>query len=334
MENENKTSNGLSIIALVIAIFGVMAPCMGLGFLPSLIALVLSIVAMSRSKQKRGLAIAGLVCSIVGLMLYLGAAAALLDDSSDDNSGSSTTVSNTEIVSNQGEAEIESESETEPQNPIYDQEIVFRDIPWGTSCTEVENIWGSMVNVAGDGYKTFSSDDIILGDYQGIDFEYDDINIISTPYNGEVEVAGYTTSSVNFYFAYIPVDGVLTREEQDSALYGARYEFEAKNLEEMSKDLIQKLTSVYGEPIKTTEKTDLYDIKYTYTYWYGANDTVLVLKAQDTTNDTTDIFEDEIYISYVWLKGDEMLQEASDISKQEALDKEAEAYGNDSTGGL
>jgi len=29
-----------------------------------------------------------------------------------------------------------------------------------------------------------------------------------------------------------------------------------------------------------------------------------------------------------------MLQEASDILKQEAIDKEASVYGNDSTGGL
>ena len=74
--------------------------------------------------------------------------------------------------------------------------------------------------------------------------------------------------------------------------------------------------------------------KYNYTYWYGQNDTMLVLKSVNTENDTTDLYEDEIYISYVWLKGDELLLQASDTLKQEAINKEKEIYGNNSTNGL
>jgi len=328
MENENKTS-GMGVIALVVSIVGLLLSCSGLGILPCIIALALAVVAMSKSQERRGVAIAGLVCSIIGIVFGL-LLAIPNGDSTDESSVDDTEVVNTEIVSNQDVAE----DETEPENPMYDQEILFRDIPWGTSCTEVEKIWGDLLNLAGDGYKTYSSDDIIIGDYEGIDFEYDDINIVSSDYYGEVEVAGYMTTGIRFYFAYVPVDGVLTREEKDSALYGARYEFEAQNLEEMSKDLIEKLTSVYGEPAKTTERTDFRNYKYTYTYWYGANDTVLALKTKDVSNTDADVSDNEIYISYVWLKGDEMLQEASDLSKQEAINKEAEAYGNDSTGGL
>lgn len=52
------------------------------------------------------------------------------------------------------------------------------------------------------------------------------------------------------------------------------------------------------------------------------NDSILVLRSQDTSNDTTDLFSDEITISYAWMKGDELLQNASDCLKQEALKKE------------
>lgn len=330
MDNENKNRSKLGVIALVVAIVGLLASLSGLGIVLSLVALVLSIIAKNKVETQKGAAIAGLTCSIIGIVFGLILSGATAGDESNNSSNDKVTEINTEANVDDPETELE----TEPEIPMYDQEIVFRDIPWGTSCTEVEKSWGYMVNVAGEGYKTFSSDDIIIGDYEGIDFEYDDINIISTVLNGEVEVAGYTTSNVKFYFVYVPVDGVLTREEEDSALYGARYEFVAKNLEEMSKDLVRKLTSVYGEPTKVTERKDFRDFEYTYTYWYGANDTVLALKTIDTESDTTGLYEDEIYISYVWLKGDEMLQEASDLSKQEALEKEAEAYGNDSTGGL
>lgn len=83
---------------------------------------------------------------------------------------------------------------------------------------------------------------------------------------------------VELYFSYIPVDGILTKTEEDSALYGARYEFDTQNLNAMSSDLVSKLTSLYGEPSKITSKSDIYKKEYTYTYWYGANDTVIVLK--------------------------------------------------------
>lgn len=332
MENENK-KNVLGIVALVVAVVGIVSPCIGIGYFPALIALILSIVAMCKSDKNKGLAIAGLVCSIIGMLLYFIPFIMIVSNSSDDRSNSNASMTNTEIVSSQDETALETENET----PVYDKEILFRDIPWGTSCKEVDETYCSefsLLNMAGEGYKTYSSDDIIIGEYEGIDFEYDNINIISTARYGEVDVAGYMTKDIRLYFAYLPVDGVLTNEEKDSAFYGAQYEFEAQNLEAMSTDLIEKLTTLYGEPAKTTERTDFRDFKYTYTYWYGANDTVLVLKTQDVSNTTTEVYENQIFISYVWLKGDEMLQEASDILKQQAIEKEEAVYGNDSTGGL
>ena len=231
---------------------------------------------------------------------------------------------------------MQEEPVTEEQMRIYDEEILFRDIPWGTSYSDVDVMLEemSLMGVSGEGRKTYSVEDIILGDGKGIDFEYNDIKIIALPTYDKVDVAGYKTEDIMLFFSYMPVDGVLTRLETDSALYGAQYEFQVQNLEEMSQDLVNKLSSLYGEPAKTVEEIGRYDIQYTYIYWYGINDTVLVLRTQDVTKSTSDVFDNQIFISYVWLKGDEMLQEASDLSKQEVLEKEAEAYGNDSTGGL
>lgn len=216
------------------------------------------------------------------------------------------------------------------------KEILFGEIPWGTSYTDAENMKQEleMYPISGDAFKTMSVDAVLLGDYEGVDFEYGDINIIGNALNGEIEVAGYKTSEVNLFFSYIPVDGVLTRKEPDSSFYGAQYIFEPMNLEEMSNDLINKLSSIYGKPDKTTEDADMWSNEYTYTFWYGANDTELVLKTVDSKDDSTGFYEDEIVISYAWRKGDELLQSASDALKNSAIEKESNAYGNDSTDGL
>jgi len=174
-------------------------------------------------------------------------------------------------VSTEGYNDLQTEIETESQMSRYDQEILFRDIPWGTSYSEVDKILEemSLMGVSGDGRKTYSVDDIILGDGSGIDFEYNDIKIIALPTYDKVDVGGYMTEDIMLFFSYVPVEGVLTKEESDSALYGAQYEFEVQNMEAMTTDLVSKLTSIYGEPGKVVKETGRYDIQYTYTYWYA-----------------------------------------------------------------
>ena len=81
-----------------------------------------------------------------------------------------------------------------PVSAQTDKEITFRDIPWGTNYTDVDNTLGefNLMKIAGEDYQTKSIDDIIYGDYQGIDFKYNDINIIGSSLNNDVDVAGYT----------------------------------------------------------------------------------------------------------------------------------------------
>lgn len=217
-----------------------------------------------------------------------------------------------------------------------DKEILFREIPWGTSYADVDALHPEfgLWNLSGDMYVSPSVDAVLVDNhYAGIDFEYGDINIVGNVMNGEIEVAGYTTSEMELYFAYVAQDGVLSKTEENSSLYGAKYKFEAMDLASMSTDLISKLSSLYGEPEKDTEDLDYSGNKYTYTYWYGANDTELVLKTQDAEEDN-ELYSDEVVISYAWRKGDEILQTASDTLKAEAQGVEAGVYGNGDTNGL
>jgi len=326
MEGENKKQS-YGIWSLVLGIISIVLflNVSWLALLTSIAGIVLGVLGVSNGKK--GISIAGLICSAIPALIFFVMMLIVI-------AGSGTYTPDTE---NNSEGIVSEKTDPDSDEmPKYDKEILFRDIPWGTNYTEVDEMLGelNLWALSGESFRTFSTDEIILGDYQGIDFDYNDINIIANAYNGEVDVAGYTTRDVVLYFSYIPVDGILTKTEEDSALYGARYEFDTQNLNAMSSDLVSKLTSLYGEPSKTTSKSDIYKNEYTYTYWYGANDTVIVLKTQNTEKDTTNLYEDEIIISYVWLKGDELLQNASDLLKEEAIQKEEDVYGNDSTGGL
>ena len=65
-------TNGKSVAALVLGILAIVVPY--IGFLFGIIAIILSSISLKeiriRQEQGRGLAIAGLVCGIVGTIIY------------------------------------------------------------------------------------------------------------------------------------------------------------------------------------------------------------------------------------------------------------------------
>lgn len=67
--NQSK-SNVLSIFALIFGIIGLVLSCILIGFVPSVIGLILGIAALAK-KQSKGLSIAGLVCGTMGIFFSL-----------------------------------------------------------------------------------------------------------------------------------------------------------------------------------------------------------------------------------------------------------------------
>lgn len=216
------------------------------------------------------------------------------------------------------------------------KEILFRDINWGISYSEVKNIlyeydWYTMYH---DSMMTRSVDEILLGDYKGIDFPNAGFNMIAMPFTDrEVDVAGYITSGLDLYLAFPVIDGEMVQDEENAIFYGARYEFEPEDTEKMYGDLKNKLSSLYGEPIKDRSETDWIDIVTYTTVWEGANDTYVSLVADDVPNEE-ELWPDSLFISYAWGKGDDYLKSASDAISKKALEEEASAYGNENVDGL
>lgn len=220
-----------------------------------------------------------------------------------------------------------------------DKEILFRDIAWGTNYSEVQQLLSDFdwYDMSFDYMNQYPVEEILTDNHEYFSDDYSNggINMIALPFTKkETDVAGYTTSDIELFFSYIPVDGALSKEDTDTALYGARYEFSPKDLSAMSADLTEKLSSLYGEPDDISKATDLWGNKTAITRWYGANDTVVALRTLDSSGDTTGLYDDELWISYAWEKGDDLLKDADNaVSALDAAD-EATNYGNGNTNGL
>ena len=68
MEAQNRQS-GLGIASLVLGIIGMMTSCIIIGVIPCIIGIIFSIIALF-SKNKKGTAIAGLICSSMGIFIF------------------------------------------------------------------------------------------------------------------------------------------------------------------------------------------------------------------------------------------------------------------------
>lgn len=79
--NERK-SNTLSILSLIFGIVGLLLSCIFIGIIPCIAALILGIIAIPKN-QSKGMAIGGIVCSAVGILIFIVMLFAA--SSSDDN---------------------------------------------------------------------------------------------------------------------------------------------------------------------------------------------------------------------------------------------------------
>lgn len=242
----------------------------------------------------------------------------------------------TEVLNN---ADVEIEQPNPSSDTPSNIEIQFRNIPWGTNYADVQQLLPDFdwYDMSFENMKHYPVEEVLTDDYDNhsIDFSNTGINMIATPFTiKETNVAGYTTSDIQLFFSYMPIDGVLSKNDAATALYGARYTFNPNDLSSMSADLIDKLSSLYGEPNNTTKDTDIWGNQATLTWWYGSNDTVVVLYALDSSNDSTGFYDDELWISYAWQKGNELLKEADAAVSASNVADEALNYGNGNTDGL
>lgn len=150
---------------------------------------------------------------------------------------------------------------------------------------------------------------------------------VARPSKMEITVAGYDVEDCMLIFSAIEKDGHYILSDKDSALYAAEYTIKPNNIEDAKEDIKAKITSIYGEPdsIRQIEPNEYTLETIEYIYWYGTNDTVLVLYVDDY---------DVVHISYVWLGGEELLNDALDYAEKKQQEDAEKVYGDGNTDGL
>lgn len=167
-------------------------------------------------------------------------------------------------------------------------EILFRDIPWGSSTNYIEK---SVRDFAG-GYDS-TLDDMPMPYWPEDPF---DIFSANTPYaagwqvytyTDQLKVAGYPVISVDAYCHYGVKDGYLSKDKNDGQFYQAIYTFDVINIADAYTDLKGKLDHLYGPGTESIEngsgamygnsgKTE-YDQTTKFTVWFGDDDTAAML---------------------------------------------------------
>lgn len=214
--------------------------------------------------------------------------------------------------------------------------VVFRNIPWGTNYTTAKSICSDITwyNYSSESHYADTVKDIV-----GIGEDYDAINQNINMYaysssSSKISVAGYSVEDVNMYFAFTPnPSGMLTHDDNNTALYMASYTLEPADYEGVFLDLQNKLSSIYGNPIDTYSETSIFGDKYTYVT-YHSGDAKVYLKLHDQTNSSWKIGNNKIYIYYVWDNATIALRQADTAITLENSANEAKNYGNGNISGL
>lgn len=226
----------------------------------------------------------------------------------------------------------------------FAEEILFRDIPWGASLSDVESY------IAEIGY--YSAYDEMCMSY------WDEENmpplafVNSTVYptgwqgycysGGELSVAGYQVDGIQVLCHYGLSDSGILRSKEDSVYYMAAYVLLATDIESAYTDLYEKLTGLYGNGVENTEysegftyyedkKID-YDVTEKEAVWYGDNNTSVRLEASYSSLGPEDYFHNSLMIYYGKTDHDATLDEIDDAVERELILGEAENRTDDVSG--
>ncbi len=218
-------------------------------------------------------------------------------------------------------------------NADINNEILFRNVPWGINIDEVKKElpefgdWitydKSIISHWADKYEYVSGREANgwMGEY------YD--------FSGDIiKVAGYPVTVIGICCAYgMSMDEKVLRDIESSEFCMAFYKFNVVDYEGTYQDLREKLTSLYGEGIETTNNVggsynaDNNELKSYIsttkkTEWKGGNNTALLLVGKWDDRDLGTNFFNGVTLLYGKIDYDNMLTRIENAVKQEQLQTE------------
>lgn len=116
--NYSMKQSPLGITSMVLGIISILTACIAFGIVPGIIGLILAIIALCQKDRKHGTAIAGLVCSVIGIVIFAIVVLFVngVSDSNKESTGKQTSVSAT----TESSAAV---SEITPETKIEEAEV-------------------------------------------------------------------------------------------------------------------------------------------------------------------------------------------------------------------
>lgn len=156
---KKKTNNTLSTLSLVFGIIGILSSIILIGIIPCVVSLILGIMAISK-RQSKGAAISGIVCSVIGTIIFFLMLSAVLFSDNMSSTSSPDKADKTQVsVTGSG---------IEYSEPTYYQE--------DTTPAEPETDWATDFTPISDFRYTVNGNTITLVRYEG-----DDTQIMLSP---------------------------------------------------------------------------------------------------------------------------------------------------------
>ena len=116
--NYSMKQSGLGIASMILGIISILTACIAFGIVPGIVGAILAIIALCQKDKKHGTAIAGLTCSIIGIIIFAIMALFVngVSDSSKESTGTQVSVSATQ----EGSAAV---SESTPESKVEEVEV-------------------------------------------------------------------------------------------------------------------------------------------------------------------------------------------------------------------
>lgn len=109
--NYSMKQSPLGITSMVLGIISILTACIAFGIVPGIIGLILAIIALCQKDRKHGTAIAGLVCSVIGIIIF-AIMALFVNSVSDSNKESTGTQASVSAIQESSTAVSESTPES------------------------------------------------------------------------------------------------------------------------------------------------------------------------------------------------------------------------------
>ena len=111
METQKRQS-GIGIASLILGIIGMLLSCIAIGIVPCAIGLILAIIGITQKDKAHGTSIAGLVCSTIGIGIFL-LGIFFFGDSNDSSKNISENTGAVEIYNNSSDSNQSNTSKLE-----------------------------------------------------------------------------------------------------------------------------------------------------------------------------------------------------------------------------